>query len=111
MVTVSAENKVFTVMVRILCEPSDQWNLLDMMDQVEPVFVQQPGFISMSVHRNLDGTENLIYLQWRSRADHESCLFNPDVMAAGKDLMDFVASGKARFEVHMYDVVRTREAQ
>ena len=110
MATISKDNPVFTVVVRFKCEPGDQQKLLDVMEAVEPVFARQPGFISMSVHRNLDGTDVLNYLQWRSRADHESCLFSPQVMEAGKDLMEYIASGKAQFEVLMYDVVRTHDA-
>ncbi len=66
MATVSKENMVFTVMVRHTVEPKHQKELVNLFKRMLPVFQKQPGLVSLNVHRSLDGTQVLTYLQWRS---------------------------------------------
>ena len=64
---------VFTV------EPSRQQELVELLAiTTERVMTRQPGFVSASIHRGLDGTTVANYAQWRSRGAFEAMLRNPD---------------------------------
>jgi heme-degrading monooxygenase HmoA len=104
MPTISPDTDLVTVMVRFAVDPQDQPLLLELLAQTNPVLTRQPGFVSAATHRSLDGTEVLVYLQWRSVADHEACVQNIEMNEASAGLMDFINAGRTRYEVHMYEV-------
>jgi heme-degrading monooxygenase HmoA len=57
---------VFTV------EPGRQQSLVDLLtDGAEQSFRHLPGFVSVDIHRRLDGNQVFYYAQWRSKADFE----------------------------------------
>ena len=49
-----------------------------MVAATQPIFAKQPGFISASLHRSMDGIRFTTYLQWCSEANHDACMQNPD---------------------------------
>ncbi len=62
--------------------------------------VAQPGFISASVHKSLDGTRVVNYVQWCRRGDFEAMLRNPDAFARVQE-GDRLALA---VEPHLYEV-------
>jgi len=110
MALIQANGSVYTVMVHIAVEPENQQELLRLCTTTAPVFAEQPGFVSSCIHRSHDGRSVINYLQWRSQADHEACMANPNVAEAGKEFMAFVEAGKARFDVQTYDVCAVLDA-
>ena len=111
MVTIRDDNAVFTAIVRIdLQQPDDQPALIEAATRMIPVFEKQPGFISLSLHRGLRGTQIVTYLQWRSKADLEACQANPEVIAAGQEFLAYLASGRATIDVQTFEVVACTEA-
>jgi quinol monooxygenase YgiN len=84
-----------------LRDPADQQRLLDVLiDATETTMRHQPGYISANLHRSLDGTHVVNYAQWRSTADFEAMLSDPQArehMARAAQL--------AGFEPHLYEVV------
>jgi len=105
--TITPDADLVTVMVRFAVDPQDQPELLRLLAETDPVLTRQPGFISASTHRSFDGTEVLVYLQWRTAADHEACVQSIEMNQASAGLMEFINAGRTRFEVHMYDVTST----
>jgi quinol monooxygenase YgiN len=87
------------------CEPSDQDEVLRInVDIVEEVAKKAPGFISASIHRSMDGTRVVNYLQWES-AEH---------LAAMQASSEFQAiarrfAGLIEFEPNECEVVLVRE--
>jgi quinol monooxygenase YgiN len=75
---------VFTVV------PEKQQQLLDLLIEVtEQVMKKQPGFVSASLHKSLDGVRVTNYAQWESKEAFEAMLRNPEAgmhMAACRDL-------------------------
>ncbi len=64
---------VFTV------APERQQELLDVLTEAtEQVMRFQPGFVSANLHRSRDGQYVANYAQWRSAADFEAMLANPE---------------------------------
>lgn len=48
-------------------EPGHQEEALALMRERARFMAQQPGFISISLHRSLDGKRIVNYIQWQSR--------------------------------------------
>jgi len=51
----------------IEAEPEKQAEALSVMKQRAKFMAEQPGFISISLHRSLDGRRIINYIQWQSR--------------------------------------------
>lgn len=110
MAEIDKKNSLFTVIVDVSVDPSEQGDLLDIMSRAAPVFARQAGFVSSSLHRSRDGSRILNYLQWRTQADHEACMASSEVAAAGQEFMAFAESGRVRFEVRTYALADCIEA-
>ena len=91
---------VFTV------APMDQQRVVDYLaTMAASVMNKQPGFISSNIHKSLDGTRVVNYVQWRSRADFEAAMANPEVQSS----MDVIAP-LVQAEPHLYEVAFIYEA-
>lgn len=60
----------------------------------------QPGYVSASIHKSLDGTRVTNYAQWRTREDFEAMLQRADARAHMTEAAG-LASG---FEPQLYEV-------
>lgn len=73
--------------------PERQQELTDVLIQAtEETIRHLPGFISANIHRSHDGRRVVNYAQWRSRADFEAMLQNPEArphMASAADMAEF----------------------
>ena len=110
MATIAQTHNVFTVLVRYTTAPEAQQPLLDVLTPTTDVFARQPGFVSLTVHRSLDGSQVIVYLQWRSRADHEACMNSPEVFAAGQELMALLQTGTVTMDVQPFEIVLSKES-
>jgi heme-degrading monooxygenase HmoA len=92
---------IFTV------QPESQQALIDLLVEVtETVTRHQPGFVSSSLHKSLDGRKVVNYGQWRTMDDYRAVLQNSDARAhilRATELADSVEPG-------LYDVVYTAGA-
>lgn len=63
-------------------EPGKQVEALSLMTERAQFMSRQPGFISISLHRSLDGRRIVNYVQWQSRellrAAHQSPEFRKE---------------------------------
>ena len=60
-------SEVFPVIVVFEVKPSQQQQLLDEISEyLETTVKKQPGFISSSLHKSVDGTRVVNYAQWES---------------------------------------------
>ena len=102
MAHIAPSNAVVTLVnVFRLHNPSDQQRLVDLLvEATETTMRRQPGYVSASIHKSLDGTHVVNYAQWRSRVDFEAMLTNPPASEhMGR------AARLAEFEPHLYDVI------
>src|SRR5437763_12337869 len=69
-------NQPVTQITMIEAEPEKQAEALSLMAERARFMQRQPGFISISLHRSLDGRRIVNYVQWQSRdllrAAHQS---------------------------------------
>jgi quinol monooxygenase YgiN len=87
---------VFTV------EPKDQQRLIDILISATGGSVnREPGFISATLHRSLDGTKVAMYAKWKDAGAYAAMRERP-----GRPLLA-QALQIGKFEPGMYEVVQT----
>jgi heme-degrading monooxygenase HmoA len=93
-------NQPVTQITIIEAEPEKQDEALAIMTERARFMARQPGFVSISLHRSLDGCRIVNYVQWESpellRAAHQS----PEFRKAWRQF------GKMTDEIdpHLYEV-------
>jgi heme-degrading monooxygenase HmoA len=79
---IRSDNQPVTQISIIEAEPDKQAEALAVMAERARFMAQQPGFVSISLHRSLDGRRIVNYVQWRSReqlhAAHKSPQFRDE---------------------------------
>ena len=100
MPTIAKHNEVVTVIFSLATEPARQQDLIDLMiDALETTTKHQPGFVSASLHKSLDGTRVFNYAQWRSQAEYEAFAQSSEDQAIGARLAQFQL-----LDSHVYEV-------
>lgn len=80
MTTISRDANVVTLIDIFTVAPEKQEQLVEMVDDTLHELVRHlPGFISASLHKSLDGTRVVDYVQFASRADFEAMLAHPEM--------------------------------
>jgi heme-degrading monooxygenase HmoA len=73
---IQVDKQPVTQITIIEAEPEKQTEALSLMTERARFMQRQPGFISISLHRSLDGRRIVNYIQWESRdllrAAHQS---------------------------------------
>jgi heme-degrading monooxygenase HmoA len=64
---IQTDNQPVTQITVIQPEPGKQAEALALMTERARFMARQPGFISVSLHRSLDGRRIVNYIQWQSR--------------------------------------------
>ncbi len=93
MPTIASDNGHVTQINVVEAEDGRQDELLALMTERARFMSRQPGFVSISLHRSLDGKTIVNYVQWASReelsAAHHKDEFRekwPQVGAAAEDI-------------------------
>ncbi len=101
MTTISPENDVVTLINVFTVEPEHQQRLVALLvEATESVMNKRPGYVSANIHRGLDGRHVVNYAQWRSRADFEAMLQDPEARAHMGEVAKL-----ATFAPYLYAVV------
>jgi quinol monooxygenase YgiN len=101
MPTIAKHNEFITVIFSLATAPAQQQELIDLMiDALETTTRHQPGFVSASFHKSLDGTRVFNYAQWKTQAEYEAFAQSPEDQAIGAKLSQFQFLGS-----HIYEVV------
>lgn len=101
MPAIAKHNDVITVIFSFAVEPARQQELIALMiDALETTTKHQPGFVSASLHKSLDGARVFNYAQWRTRSEYETFAQSPQDRAIGANLSQFQL-----LDLHIYEVV------
>jgi quinol monooxygenase YgiN len=101
MPTIAKHNEVITLIFSLATEPARQQELINLtIDALETTTKHQPGFVSSSLHKSLDGTRVFNYAQWRSQSEYETFAQSPEDQAIGARLSQFQL-----LDSHVYEVV------
>ena len=77
------DNQPVTQITVIESEPGKQAEALSVMTERARFMARQPGFISISLHRSLDGRRIINYIQWQNRDLLQSAHRAPEFRSAG----------------------------
>ena len=100
MPTVAVNNEVATVIIIFTVAPEQQQELIEAIADFLDTVKQQPGFISASIHKSIDGVKVANYAQWQSQKDFENFINNEQVQAKAAKLREFNPP-----DSHVYEVV------
>jgi quinol monooxygenase YgiN len=101
MPTIAKNNDVITVIFSFAVEPERQQELVDMMiEALETTTKHQPGFVSASFHKSLDGVRVFNYAQWKTQAEYQAFAQSPQDQEIGAKLSQFQL-----LDSHVYEVV------
>jgi heme-degrading monooxygenase HmoA len=64
---IRSDKQLVTQITVVESEAAKQADALSLMTERARFMARQPGFISISVHRSLDGRRIVNYVQWQSR--------------------------------------------
>jgi quinol monooxygenase YgiN len=105
MPNIQTNNRTITQITVVESEPEKQAEALSLMAERARFMARQPGFVSISLHRSLDGRRIVNYVQWQSRELLRQAHQSPDFRKAwGKfdDLTD-------QIDPHLYEVAEVLE--
>src|SRR5438876_11610587 len=64
---IQTDHRTVTQITVIEAEPEKQQEALSVMTERARFMASQPGFVSISLHRSLDGRRIVNYVQWQNR--------------------------------------------
>jgi quinol monooxygenase YgiN len=102
MTQISKHDRLVTFINVFTVEPFRQRELLDLLDRATQIVRLEPGFISSSLHRSIDGSKVTMYAQWRSVEAYQAMRENPTPLRYFEQIVAF-----ATFEAGMYEVIET----
>jgi len=78
MPSIHIDQQPVTQITVIEAEPDKQPEVVSLLSERARFMSRQPGFISVSVHRSLDGCRIVNYIQWQSRELLQSAHKSPE---------------------------------
>jgi heme-degrading monooxygenase HmoA len=107
MPTIQSGQQPVTQITIVEPEPGKQDEALSLMSERARFMSRQPGFISISLHRSLDGRRIVNYIQWENRdllhAAHQSPEFRKE-WGHFDDLTDDI-------DPHLFEVARVMDGR
>ena len=103
---IRTDKQPVTQITVIESEPEKQAEALSLMTERARFMARQPGFISISVHRSLDGRRIVNYVQWQSRDLLKSAHQSPEFR---KEWGHFDQLTDA-IDPHLYEVVHVMDS-
>ena len=102
MAQISTQTACVTQITIIECESGQQPEALSLMTERARFMARQPGFISISLHRSLDGRRIVNYIQWQNRQLLQSAHKSPEFRKEWEHL-DALTGG---IDPHLYEVAQ-----
>jgi quinol monooxygenase YgiN len=105
MAHIQIDNQSVTQITVIEAEPEKQQEALSLMTERARFMARQPGFVSISLHRSLDGRRIVNYVQWKSRELLQQAHQSPDFRKAWRKFDDLTD----QIDPHIYEVTEVME--
>src|SRR3979490_3116973 len=102
---IRTEKQPVTQITFIEVEPEKQQEALSLMTERAHFMARQPGFISISLHRSLDGRRIVNYVQWQNRELLQSAHKSPDFRKAWRKFDDLTD----QIDPHLYEVAEVMD--
>ncbi|TYO65642.1 antibiotic biosynthesis monooxygenase [Bradyrhizobium hipponense] len=107
MARIQKDSQIVTQITIVEAEPAKQTEALSLMADRARFMARQPGFVSISLHRSLDGRRIVNYIQWQTREQLHSAHQSPGFRKEwGKfdNLTD-------QIDPHLYEVVEVLDSE
>jgi quinol monooxygenase YgiN len=105
MAHIQTDNQTVTQITVVEAEPEKQQDALSLMAERARFMSAQPGFVSISLHRSLDGRRIVNYVQWQSRELLQQAHQSPDFRKAWRKFDDLAD----QIDPHLYEVTEVVE--
>ncbi|WP_372364714.1 antibiotic biosynthesis monooxygenase [Candidatus Uabimicrobium sp. HlEnr_7] len=71
------------------------------------LFQKQPGYINGTVFKSKESQTILTHLQWKTLADHEACLKNPDWHnnENSQKFLQWIQESKIKIKPEVYEII------
>src|SRR5687767_11555426 len=99
------DNKFVIQITTAEAEEGKQDELLALMTDRARFMARQPGFVSISLHRGLDGSRIVNYVQWVSREQLIAAHHTPEF----REKWSQVGNVSEEIEPNLYEVVHVEE--
>src|SRR6266702_2490473 len=100
MAHIQIDNQPVTQITVIESEPEKQQEALSLMAKRARFMARQPGFVSISLHRSLDGRRIVNYVQWKNRELLQEAHKSPDFREAWRKFDELTD----QIDPHLYEV-------
>ena len=100
-----ADNKFVIQITTAEAEEGKQDELLALMTERARFMARQPGFVSISLHRGLDGRRIVNYVQWASREQLIAAHHTPEF----REKWSQVGNVSEEIEPNLYEVAHVEE--
>jgi heme-degrading monooxygenase HmoA len=91
--TIDPKRPLLTLINVYEVAPEKQNELVQRLaDATEKVMRHQPGFVSVNIHRSIDGTRVVNYAQWASKQDFERMMKSPEAQGQIKEFATLAKS-------------------
>ena len=98
-------NQMVTQITVIDAEPEKQSEVLSLMAERARFMARQPGFVSITLHRSLDGRRIVNYIQWQNRELLQAAHKSPEFRKAWRKFDDLTD----QIDPHLYEVTEVIE--
>jgi heme-degrading monooxygenase HmoA len=101
MPSIRTDDQPVTQITVVEAEPGKQDEALALMTERARFMARQPGFMSISLHRSLDGRRIVNYIQWKNREQLRAAHKSPEFRKEWNHF-DRIADN---IDPHLYEVV------
>jgi len=106
MPNIQTGNQPVTQITVVEAEPDKQAQALSVMTERARFMARQPGFVSISLHRSLDGRRIVNYVQWQNRDLLQRAHKSPEFRKEWNEF-DRLAD---EIDPHLYEVAQVMDA-
>jgi heme-degrading monooxygenase HmoA len=104
---IRSDNQPVTQITVVNAEPGKQAEALAVMAERARFMARQPGFVSISLHRSLDGNRIVNYIQWKNRELLEAAHKSPEFRKAWGHFDDVTDN----IDPHLYEVAHIADGR
>ncbi len=99
------KNNIILINNFVVEDTTKQQKVVDMLeDAARQILDKHDGFISMRIHKSLDGTKVMSYVQWENKESIEKMLNDPRAIIYMNDIATM-----AKVDRILYELVYTEE--
>lgn len=104
---IETDNSFVTQITIVEPESGKQEQALSLMKDRARFMARQPGFVSITLHRSLDGKRIVNYIQWQSRELLESAHRSPEFRKEWREF-DRIADD---IDPHLYEIAHVEDGR